>query len=291
MRFVFILIVLLIANGINVKGQTDPNFESVLNAYIKEQGIALEDTNLRMILAEWPGNRTMDGVRSIVEELLKPTGGNRRSTTSEILKYSGVPRQQIVSYILERAEASRRDIEQFLLYFQFFDRYPEDDRILKFLAPLLDNKTVPKSSYRKPGERDESSGYAPWRICDFAHGTIIRILIDRGEMKNGDPSIGDPGGEGNVKGREVNIANLKSLLIKSGYMVAAEPQPSPIVAVTPKALPLDQVTVEESSAHSPTAVNSGVASTPNHRNWPLWLGLAIVLVGMAFAVFKGRAGK
>jgi len=288
-RITFVLFIFMVAT--DAVAQLDQDFERILNAYIKEEGIILDEATLQKIVDSWPGIRTMDGVRSMVSEILKPTGGSRRSCTFSILKRSEVPREQIVSHLLERAESSRGDIDSFWRYFALLDRYPEDDRNLKFLSSLLDVKAIPKASYRKLGEIDESTGEQPWRISDAAHGTIIFILEKRGEIKPGDPGYGDPGGESSIKARDGNIAALKRMLIRSGYVAADVPPQSPAVAVTPKPLPSDRAAVEDSLARASTAANSGVASTPNQRNWPLWLGLVIVLVATAFAAFKWRAGK
>lgn len=240
----------------------------------------------------------MDGVRSIVAEILKGTGGKRQSRAFAILKRSEVPREQIVSYLLESAQASRPDLETFLVYFYLFNQYPEDDRILKFLAPLLEDKTTLPSRRRKPGE--EPSQEERWRLCDSAHGTIVGILARRGEIKPGDPGFGDPGGEANTSRRDVNIAALKPMLIASGYLSTAPGLPqlapvatpekiTPLPTSPPQIKPSPNTSKDVAPAHSsiPTMADGGPpAQKPVH--WLTWLAAGVLSFVSAALFWKCR---
>lgn len=218
-----VLLMSLLWLGGELTAQLDSDFERVLTTYIKEDMASAHKEKRDLVVSSWPGIRSMNGVRSMVAEILKGTGGERQSRTFEILKRSEIPRDQIVTYLLESAQASRSDLTTLVVYFYLFGQYPEDERILKFLAPLLDEKAFPSfRRSREPGE--ESSQEDRWRLCDSVHGTIIGILMKRGEIEPGDLAVGDPGGEARIARRDANIAALKARLIKSGYLNAS---PSP----------------------------------------------------------------
>ncbi len=286
----------LISGGMNA--QYDGRFERVLEAYIKEDNKSADKTIRDRIASSWSGISTMDGIRSIVRELLKPTGGDRRGSSFELLERSEVPRDQIVSYLLESAEAHRGDLVLFVQHFFLFSEYPEDDRILKFLAPMLENKTV-SEPYRKLGPREERDNEARYRLCDSVHGAILQILEKRGEIKPGDPGYGDPGGEATISKREINIAQLEPMLVRSGYLAAAQPaanpppDPAPPEATPPPnpsrpgdlaiGIPKDDAS-ELPSADSTNQVQVEAGQT----NWLAWMAGGVLVLGLGWFVWKKR---
>jgi hypothetical protein len=273
-------------------GQYDPDFEEALDAYVKERRVGLDDAKLRKIVADWPGSRTMDGVRSMVAELLKPSDGSRRPETFAMLRHSEVPRQDVVTYLIESATAHRNDVQSFWPYFFVLREYSENDRIVKFLASLLDDQTIYRPPRRDPGRVDESMVEEPWRMCDAAHGTLCWILERRGEFKAGDPGYGDPGGEALIRNRDQNIAALKQLLIRSGYLAGAQPiearppSASPTLDVSPRS---DSAPIADSSPPIPPETITKTGRSSEHARRLFWVGGAAMLAVFALILIWRRA--
>lgn len=268
--------------------QFDSSFDQVLSDY-DQQDIASRDKSRRnQIVAAWPGNQTMDGIRSIVRELVKPAVDGRRSSAFAILRHSKVPHDQIVSYLLEGAEANLEKPVIRGRYMSLFCEFPQDNRILAFLSPLLDNKEFPNGiRFHKPGEErvDES----PWRVCDSAHGAIIQILEKRGEIKPDDPGYGDPGGEATILKRERNIALLKEKLIQSGYYtvvninpLATTPPPHGNSASKHPKNGYPKTVLPKDAVNEPNSTTNGTAAHPLPRdtNWFLWLFVSIITLSL-----------
>ncbi len=287
----------LLATIGKLTAQYDPSFEQVLRDYINEDISSLDKTRRDQIVANWPGTRTMDGIRSIVQELLKPTGDERRSRTFQLLERSEVPRDQIVPYLLEGAEANRNHPELLGRYMFLFCEFPQDNRILSFLSPLLDNKEIPNRD-RAPDPREERVNESPRRVCDGAHGTIIQILEKRGEMKPGDPGYGDPGGEATILKREHNIAQLKQRLIQSGYYAPANTNP-PSVSPPPQGNSPSKRTktgypttgLPRDGVNDPNPQTNGSDAQPSVRNtnWFLWVFVSIVTVSLMVLLIVKRS--
>src|SRR5687767_10758621 len=83
-RIAAIAFLLCVLGAGRAVAQVDPDFETVLQNYIKVDNTSLEDAPLKKIVANWPGNQTIAGLRAVVEELLQPTGGTRRVATGNI---------------------------------------------------------------------------------------------------------------------------------------------------------------------------------------------------------------
>lgn len=227
----------------------------------------------------------------MVTELLKPIGGSARSATFQILRRSEVPRDQIVSYLLESAQASRDNLDLFGRHFSILQKYPDDDRIVKYLGGLLESKElfpVSKRPLESGREREPNFG-APGRVCDLAHASLIQILLARGEIKSDDPMIGDAGGA-HVWDRDRNNAALKRFLISKGLLDAID---QPKNEDAGKA-----ANVKPASEHAPVEPN--VAQKPDmpkvapeklgdsHASVVMVIsGVAIALL-VAFAFFKKK---
>jgi hypothetical protein len=273
-------------------GQYDPDYERVLNACIEEYNIALDDTKLKKIISDWPGIRTMDGVRSMVAELLKPTGGDRRAQTFAILRRSEVPREDIVAYLLESVAPHRADVESLRPYFSVLREYPEDDRIVRFLASLLEDQTIYRPPPRDPVRGGESVDEEPWRVCDAAHGALCWVLVRRGEFKRGDPGYGDLGGEALIRKRDQNIAALKQLLIRSGYLAGKQPievRPPPASPTPGASLKSDSATIRESSEPIPTEIITETGRSSEHARRLFWIGGAAIVAVVVLILIWRRA--
>lgn len=207
------------AFGCVAVAQEDPHFGRVLETYSSAYHSSLEKEPALRILSEWPGIKTMDGVRAIVKHLTKPDGAYRADAFA-ILERSQVPGAQIVSYLLEKTEAaSEKEVGSLAAYYFLLTKFPDDDRVPKFFAAKLDDKRLPPPG--PPGPRDEPTGSQTYRVGDMAFGSLIQVLVKRGEIKAGDPAYGDPGGEYSWNNRDRNITALKVYLYKAGFLSPA----------------------------------------------------------------------
>ena len=273
--------------------QTDATFNEVLESYIREDDRSIDKTAVNKLVSEWPGIRTMDGVRSMVTELLKPTGGSARSGTFQILRRSEVPRAQIVSYLLESAQASRDNLDLFGRYFSILQKYPEDDRIVKYLGGLLESKElfpVPKRPFELG--REPNFG-APGRVCDLAHASLIQILLARGEIQSDDPMIGDAGGA-HIWDRDRNNAALRRFLISKGLLDAIDQPKNEDVGKAANLSPSSlQKTVGPDVAQNPDIPKEAFEKRrASHAGIVLLISGGALVLLITFAFYKkGRAAK
>lgn len=265
-----------------VTAQTKESFESFLVGYQK----SFFGPNADEVADRWEGIKTWEGFDLVIGELLKNEGGHRRMLSFYILKRMQLPPDEMVDRLLVGAEAALQEPSKLPGHLTILDKFPQDDRIIVWLAGLLSDRRLVPDPKRVPGE--DRSGGSTARVCDCASGTIARMLIERNQIPKQGLGVGDPSLDYNYPGRDRFNLALARKLNELGFTVK---EPSQGDGQSPNSRPDKNDTNEQKEPNrqdSKNSVESGraIGSTHEGRRWVLWIGFGIFSLALISFVVK-----
>ena len=248
----------------------------------------LHEDQLAERLKSWAGLHTLDGVKAlyeIFEEARLTKDGDNIMACSFVQKKLDVPPDEVASFLLARTQENMEKVLVLEQNIRFLGAYTEDPRVPKFLASLLNDK---RRLYDKHGK--ELIGSIP-RVCDSAHGQLLRWLQKKELIKRGDPgwawdAVFEPD-------RDQQIREIKPLLVKAGAMEAASAQQRKKPGGASNQLdPSSNVPqAKQSPAPQPKSATSATADESSSRSWLVWLCVVFAAIACVLWLFIRKSSK
>lgn len=257
--------------------QTKESFDDFLVNY--QETIFRSDAERNEAIARWEGVETWQGFNLVVGELLRNEGGHRRMHSFYILKRLQLAPDEMVDRLLAGAKIALEEPSSLPPHLGILDKFPQDDRIIDWLAGLLsDRRKVPDPPKARGEDR---SGGETARVCDCASGTITRMLIDRKQIPYDGLGVGSPTLEYQYTKRDRYNLSLARKLNELGFHVK-----EPTLTTETSSPRPEKVNVEgRKDPTKDSGINSLASDTETSKkhetlHWVLWSGAGIACLAL-----------